>query len=106
MARAQRTPPAVRLAWRIAGAIVVCLVLAFGSLEFAQRIGQNVALSRELARTNAELRALRARRDEQFREIARLHERSGLVPYIHRRLRMVEPGQTLVYVVPAPPQSR
>lgn len=101
MAR-RRTPPLLRFAWRVAATVVICAVLVFGSLEFAQRIGQNLALANELARTQHDIRALHARRSEQIREIHRLQYDEGVVPYIYRRLRMVKPGETLIYLVPTP----
>lgn len=102
MARGRRhMPPVLRLATRVAGAFVVCTVLVLGSREFVERIGQNIALARELARTQHDVRSLQARRAEDVREIQRLQQPDGVVPYIYRRLRMVKPGQTLIYVVPA-----
>lgn len=105
MAGRKRTSPVLRLLGRVAFAIVICAVLVFGSLDFAQRIGQNLALGHELATTQHDIRALEARRAEQVREIRRLRKPEGVVPYIYRRLRMVKPGQTLIYLVPAPSAS-
>lgn len=102
MARRGRSSPVLRLAGRIALTGAFCAVLAFGSMEFAQRIGQNLALAQELSRSQHDIRALRTRRAQQLREMRRLQQPEGLVPYIYRRLRMVKPGQTLIYLVPAP----
>jgi cell division protein FtsB len=95
----------VRALGRIAGTFVVAAVIVLGSFDFAQRIEQNVALAHELARTEHDIRALRIRRAEEMREIRRLQQPDGVVPYIYRRLRMVKPGQTLIYLVPAPSPS-
>jgi hypothetical protein len=100
--RRGRSSPLLRLAGRIALTVVACAVLAFGSMEFAQRIGQNLALAQELARSQHDIRALHARKAEQLREMRRMQRPEGLVPYIYRRMRMVKPGQTLIYLVPAP----
>ncbi len=100
--RRGRVPPIVRLAGRVCATLGLFAFVAFGSLGFAQRIEQNVALARELARTQHDIRALRIRQAEQLREMGRLQQPDGVVPYIYRRLRMVRPGQTLIYLVPAP----
>ena len=92
----------VRFAWRVTLTAVICAALVFGSLEFAQRIGQNLALASELSHAQRDIAALQAHRAEQAREIRRLQHDEGAVPYIYSRLRMVRPGQTLVYIVAAP----
>lgn len=103
--RRTRTPALVRFAGRVAMTLGACAVLVVGSMEFAQRIEQNLALAHELAGTQHDIRALDARRAEQGREILRLQHADGVVPYIYRRLRMVKPGQTLIYLVPAAPAT-
>lgn len=100
--RKTRSSVLVRFAGRVAMTIAACAILVVGSMEFAQRIEQNLALAHELSRTQHDIRALAARRAEQAREIHRLQRPDGVVPYIYRRLRMVRPGQTLIYIVPAP----
>jgi hypothetical protein len=83
----------------------VALALFVGGVlcaQFVQRIGQNYALVHELARTRQDIRLLRAQDQAELREIRRLHTSEGVVPYIYRRLRMVRPGQTLIYLVPSP----
>ncbi len=100
--RRRRVPPILRFAGRLCATLGAFAVIVFGSIAFAQRIEQNVTLARELARTQHDIRALRIRQTEQQREIGRLQQPEGAVPYIYRRLRMVKPGQTLIYLVPAP----
>ncbi len=95
----------VRVLGRITGTLLVTAVVVLGSLDFAQRIEQNVALAHELARTEHDIRVLRVRRAEETREVRRLQQPDGVVPYIYRRLRMVKPGQTLIYLVPPPSSS-
>jgi cell division protein FtsB len=100
--RRSRVPPLLRLAMRVAGTLAACTVIALGTREFVVRIGENIALARELARTQHDVRSLQAQRAEDAREIRRLQQPQGVVPYIYRRLRMVRPGQTLIYVVGTP----
>lgn len=105
--RRSRVPPVLRVAMRLAGTLAACALIALGTREFVMRIGQNIALAHELARTQHDIRVLELRRAEDAREIHRLAQPQGAVPYIYRRLRMVRPGQTLIYVVrsPAPDPS-
>lgn len=100
--RRAHVSPVLRLAGRVAALLAFCTVVAFGSMAFAQRIGEDLRLTHELARTRHDVRALEIRRAEQVREIHRLAQPQGVVPYIYQRLRMVKPGQTLIYLVPAP----
>lgn len=103
--RRTRSSVLLRFLGRVAMTVGACALLVVGSMEFAQRIEQNLALAHELARTQHDIRALDARSAEQVREIRRLQHPDGVVPYIYRRLRMVKPGQTLIYLVPAPSAS-
>ncbi len=98
--RRTRVPPVLRFAGRLCATLGAATILVFGSLGFSQRIEQNLALQRELARTQHDIRALRMQEAQQLREIRRVQQPQGLVPYIYRRLRMVKPGQTLIYLVP------
>jgi cell division protein FtsB len=100
-----RRSPVVRLARRVAGALALVAVVALGAIAFAGRIEQNVALSHELAQAQHEVHDLRVRRAEETRDIRRLRGPDGVVPYIYRRLRMVKPGETLIYVVTPAPSS-
>lgn len=94
----------LRIRWlgRMAGVVLVLFVAGALSAQFAQRITQNYALVHELAQTRQNIRLLRGREQADLREIHRLHTAEGVVPYIYRRLRMVRPGQTLIYLVPSP----
>lgn len=100
--RSRRMPPLLRFACRVAAALGACFVLTVLSIAFAQRIQQNFALARELSSTEHDIGALQLRRAEETREVRRLQTPEGVVPYIYRRLRMVKPGQTLIYLVPEP----
>lgn len=94
--------PRVRQIGRILGATFCAFIVAMVMLQFAQRISRDIALSRELARTQRDIQLLHQRNAEDVREIHRLRTENGVVPYIYRRLRMVRPGQTMIYVVPSP----
>jgi cell division protein FtsB len=94
--------PRLRQIGRILGAAFVAFIVAIVMLQFAERISRDVALSRELARTDRDIQALHQRSAQDMREIHRLRTEDGVVPYIYRRLRMVRPGQTMIYVVPSP----
>jgi cell division protein FtsB len=96
----------LRQAWRITGVLAVLALGGMLAAQFVKHIEQNIALSHELARVQQDIHNLRERDAADEREILRLHTSEGVVPYIHERLRMVRPGQTLIYVVPAPSTSR
>ena len=98
--RRARVHPVLRLAGRLCATLGAFTVLIFGSIGFAQRIEQDLALTSELSRTQHDIRALRLQQAQQVREIHRVQQPEGVVPYIYRRLRMVRPGQTLIYFVP------
>lgn len=103
--RSRRTPPLLRFASRVAMTLGACFIITVLSLAFAHRLEQNFALAHELAATQHDIRALRMRSAEEARDVRRLQTSEGVVPYIYRRLRMVRPGQTLIYLVPAPSPS-
>ncbi|HEY9086265.1 MAG TPA: hypothetical protein VIN40_10090 [Candidatus Tyrphobacter sp.] len=103
--RSRRTAPLLRFVLRVAMTLGGCFVISVLSIAFAHRLHENFALARELASTEHAIRALRVQRAEETREVRRLQTSEGVVPYIYRRLRMVKPGQTLIYLVPAPSPS-
>ncbi len=103
--RSRRTSPLLRFLGRVVVTIGICFAITVLSIAFAHRLQQNLALARELASTQHDIRALRLRRAEETREVRRLQTSQGVVPYIYRRLRMVKPGQTLIYLVPEPSPS-
>jgi cell division protein FtsB len=94
--------PRLRQIGRIIAAAFLAFIVVMVVLQFAERIARDVALSRELARTEHDIQALHQRSAQDLREIRRLRTSNGVVPYIYRRLRMVRPGQTMIYVVPSP----
>ncbi len=102
MKRKHGLAPRVRWLGRMTGLAIVLFVVVVLCIQFAQRIGQNYGLVHELARTQRDIRNLHERDQAEIREIRRLHTVEGVVPYIYRRLRMVRPGQTLIYLVPSP----
>jgi hypothetical protein len=94
--------PRLRQIGRILGAAFLAFIAVMVMLQFAERISRDVALWRELARTQRDIQTLHQRSARDLREIGRLRTESGSVPYIYRRLRMVRPGQTMIYVIASP----
>lgn len=99
---ARSLPAPIRWLGRMLGLAVCAFIVAAIGLQFVQYIARDYALSREMARTERDIHALQARNAAERREIRRLHTSEGVVPYIYSRLRMVRPGQTLIYLVPSP----
>lgn len=102
MARGRRLPAQLRWLGRMIALGLGLFVAGIILVQIVQRVEQNYALANELARTQNDIRTLRARDAAEVREIRRLRTAEGVVPYIYRRLRMVRPGQTLIYLVPSP----
>jgi cell division protein FtsB len=103
--RRSRASLVLALAGRIAVAIAAALVFALAGVQFARVIGQNVALARELSRTNAEIASLEARHALQLQKMRRLESPEGAIPEIHDRLRLVRPNEAIIFVSPAPASS-
>ena len=94
--------PVLRLAGRIAAAGIAVLVVGLIAVQFARAIGENVSAARQLSSIRADIAALQKRRDEQQRELQRLHDPQGAIPEIHDRLRLVRPNEALIFVSPQP----
>jgi cell division protein FtsB len=97
-----RAANVVALCGRIAVAAVGLLVLVLAGVQFARVIGQNMALARELAAANADVRQLEVRREQQLHQIRRLEDPQGAIPEIHQRLRLVKPNEEIIFVSPMP----
>ena len=95
----------LRLAGRIAAAVVGLLVAVLVSVQFGRVIAENVTMVRQLASVRGDIVALEKRRSQQRREIARLRDPEGAIPEIHDRLRMVRANETIIFVSPAPAQA-
>ena len=99
----RRASPTLRFAGRVTAAAIGILIVTLVGIQFARAIGENLAAMQQLSQLRADITALRARRDEQQRELARLRTPEGAVPEIHDRLRLVRPNETLIFVSPQPP---
>ena len=81
----------IRLAGRAVLAAVALSFVALIGLQCANIVARNVAVAREVAASRAELEALREKKREQLRTIARLGDPRGAIPEIHDRLHLVGP---------------
>jgi cell division protein FtsB len=88
----------LRLVSRIGVVSVVLVVLALIAVQYARMIGRNVAMAHELHAVEGDLATLRARREQQLREIARLSDPHGAVPEIHDRLHLVGDKEAIIYL--------
>jgi hypothetical protein len=59
-------------------------------------------MARELRSVDGDLTMLRAKREAQLREIARLSDPRGAVPEIHDRLHLVGDKEAIIYLKGAP----
>lgn len=87
---------------RLAATGVLLAAAGLVVVQFARMIGENVALQRTLVRTQADVRMLRAKRDHEARQVARLREVDGSIPAIHERLGEVGPHEAIIYLKDAP----
>ncbi len=98
--------PVVRLAGRLALALVVVAVLGVIAMQFEGIVAKNIAVARELSEMRADVIALHAREKQQRATIARLGSARGAVPEIHEKLRLVGPREEIIYLrgagVPTP----
>ena len=93
---------ALRFAGRFTAVSVALLVIFLVGVQFARAIDQNVAMARDLSSIRTDISGLERRRAEQRRELVRLQDPDGAVPEIHDRLRMVKPGEVMIFLTPAP----
>ncbi len=92
----------LRLAGRITVMLVAMLLFSLAGIQFARLIDQNIAMAHELSATQADIGALKLRRERQLRELRRLRDPEGAIPDIHERLRLVGPKEEMIFVSPAP----
>jgi len=97
-----RAPLMLRLAGRITVMLVAMLLFSLAGIQFARLIDQNIAMAHELSATQADIGALKLRRERQLRELRRLRDPEGAIPDIHERLRLVGPKEEMIFVSPAP----
>ena len=88
----------VRLAGRIALALVVTAVLGVIAMQFEGIVAKNVAIAHELSSARADVAALHARETRQHATIVRLGTARGAVPEIHEKLRLVGPHEEIIYL--------
>jgi len=89
---------ALRLVGRIAVVAVVATFVAIVSVQYARIIGKNLAMARQLASAQTEVRALEAKRADSDREIRRLSDPVGVIPEIHDKLHLVRGHETIIYL--------
>jgi hypothetical protein len=80
---------------------VVVIVGAFGLMIAAQYvhiIHRNLTYAAELRGVQADVAALRLKRDAQQRQIARLSDPLGAIPEIHDRLHLVGDHEEIIYL--------
>lgn len=90
--------PVVRLAGRLALALVVVAVLGVIAMQFEGIVAKNIAVAHELSEMHADVIALHARETHQRATIARLGTARGAVPEIHEKLRLVGPHEEIIYL--------
>ncbi len=88
----------VRLAGRLALAVVALGVLTVVGVQFAGIVAKNIAIASELGDVNAQVVELTARKAERRHTIARLSDPAGAIPEIHDELHMVGPREEIIYV--------
>ena len=91
---------------RLAFGLLVVVVTALVSIQFARIVHENLAMAHSLASIERDVRDLRVRRNEQVHEIRRLLDPQGAVPAIHDQLHLVRPNETIIYVKHAPAVHR
>ncbi len=98
---------ALRRAGRIVAAAVAAWFFIVVATQYVRAVERNVELSKQLAATQADIRDLTAKRDQQVRDIGRLSDPRGAIPEIHDRLKFVGPHEAIIYLktaaTPAPP---
>ena len=72
------------------------------AVQFASIVARNVTVAHDVSVSRADLAALREKKREQLRTIARLSDPRGAIPEIHDKLRLVAPHEELIYIEGAP----
>ena len=67
-------------------------------VQYARIIERNVGYVQEVHQVERDVTALRAKRAEQLREIARLQDPAGAIPEIHDRLHLVGDHEAIIYL--------
>ncbi len=77
---------------------VALVVLSLIGVQYAQIIGRNVALARDLHAVESDLTSLQAKHAQQERELKRLSDPRGAIPEIHDRLRLLGDKEAIIYL--------
>jgi hypothetical protein len=67
-------------------------------VQYVRIIDRNIVVAWQVRDHEAVIRQLRSATEEQQRHIARLERGDGAIPEIHDRLRLVAPGEAIVYL--------
>jgi cell division protein FtsB len=97
--------PVARVAGRALTAAFLLLLATLIIIQYARAFHENLVAMRQLHALRSDIAALQRERSEQLREIRRLSDPSGVLPEIHDRLRLVKPGEVVIFVSPAPSPS-
>ncbi len=89
---------AVRLGARFGVLAVGAVVGLMIAAQFAHVVHRNVSYVLQLRGVNDDIAALERKRIEQQREIARLSDPQGAIPFIHDRLHMVGDREEIIYL--------
>lgn len=94
--------PHFRVAGRALTVAFLLLLTTLITIQYARAIRENIVAVRQLRGLRNDIAALEHQRSEQLRQIRRLSDPQGALPEIHDRLRLVRPGEVLIFVSPAP----
>jgi cell division protein FtsB len=89
---------ALKPAGRLLVLAVAVAGAAFVAPQFERIVARNLDVSRELSAARGQVADLHAKEQQQQRTIERLSDPEGAVPAIHERLRLVGPGEELIYL--------
>lgn len=67
-------------------------------VQYVRIIDRNIEVAWQVRDHEAIIRQLRSATEQQQRHIARLERGDGAIPEIHDRLRLVAPGEAIVYL--------
>lgn len=100
--RRKKASGAFRLFSRLAASIFALVIITLVSVQFAHIVNEDVAMGDSLSSVQSEIRDLQAHNRRERHEIRRLMDPAGAIPEIHDRLHLVQPGEAIIYLKPAP----
>ena len=92
----------IRLLGRIGVVAVALVAFSVIGVQYARVIGHNLALANDLHRVEHDVVTLKAKREQQQRDIRRLSDSHGAVPEIHDRLHLVGDHEAIIYLKRGP----